>query len=185
MEHLKHEQPFPAYDGEEPYVFVSYSHADSSAVFNELTWLNGRGFNIWYDRGIEGGAEWREELGQAILHAGLFLYFVTPDSVQSENCRKELNFAIEENIPVLAVHLEGTELPAGLKLTLSDRQAIFRYELTEQDYQRRLQSSLSVAIPGSIDHPICCCKRKENCTHICCHDWCCFFAWDCCGIGFL
>ena len=101
------------------------------------------GFNVWFDEGIDAGTEWREELGQAILHAGLFLYFITPDSVQSENCRKELNFAVEEHIPVLAVYLKPTELLAGVKLTLSDRQAILKYEIPRQQYQQKLQSSIS------------------------------------------
>ena len=104
------QRPFGAYKGDDPYLFVSYSHTDASAVFPELTWLKRLGFNIWYDEGIEAGTEWREELGQAIVLSKLFLYFVTLDSVLSENSRKELNLAIEEHIPVLAVHLERTEL---------------------------------------------------------------------------
>ncbi len=59
------DRPFPAYKGEEPYVFVSYAHKDVSLVYPELTWLNNQGINIWYDEGIEAGTEWREELGQA------------------------------------------------------------------------------------------------------------------------
>ena len=84
---------------------MSHSHKDASSVYPELVRLKDQGFKIWYDEGIEAGTEWREELGQAIRNARLFLFFVTPDSVQSDNCRKELNFAAEENIPVLAVHL--------------------------------------------------------------------------------
>ncbi len=62
------DRPFPAYSGNEPYVFVSYAHKDSNAVFPELKWLKDQGFNIWYDEGISPGTEWREELGQAIKH---------------------------------------------------------------------------------------------------------------------
>lgn len=46
------------------------------------------------------------------------------DSVHSENCRKEVNFAIEEGIPIVAIHLEAVEQPSGLRPTLSNRQAI-------------------------------------------------------------
>ncbi len=108
------EQPFAAYKGDEPYIFVCYAHDDSAIVYPEMVWLREQGANLWYDEGIEAGTEWREELGQAIKHAGLFLYFVTPDSIQSENCRKELNFAADEHIPVIAVHLERTELLVGV-----------------------------------------------------------------------
>lgn len=57
---------FPAYKGEDPYVFVSYFHEDSAVVFTEIRWLKDQGFNIWYDEGISPGASWRQELADAI-----------------------------------------------------------------------------------------------------------------------
>ena len=111
------DRPFPAYKGDEPYVFASYAHKDDLFIYPELTRLNNQGINIWYDEGIEAGTEWREELAGAIRTASLFLYFVTPKSVQSETCRKEVNFAVDQHIPVIAIHVEPTELPDGLSLT--------------------------------------------------------------------
>ena len=137
------DRPFAAYTGDEPYVFVSYSHTDSSAVFPQLIWLKESGFNIWYDEGIEAGTEWREELAKSIEGAKLLLYFVTADSVQSGNCRKEVNFAVDEDIPIVAIHLEAVELPSGLKLTLSDRQAILKQEISNDEYQQKLQARIS------------------------------------------
>jgi len=137
------DRPFPAYKGDEPYVFVSYSHRDSSAVFPEIIRLRDQGFNIWFDEGIEAGTEWREELAKAIEGAKLLIYFVTGDSVLSDNCRKEVNFAVDEDIPIVAVHLEAVELPSGLKLTLSDRQAILKHEISNDEYQQKLQSRIS------------------------------------------
>jgi hypothetical protein len=40
------DRPLPAYDGEEPYVFVSYSHADEEAVYSEIRWLQDQGINV-------------------------------------------------------------------------------------------------------------------------------------------
>ena len=105
--------------------------------------MNDLGFNIWYDEGIEAGSEWREEIANAITNTCLFLYFVTPDSARSENCRKEVNLADRKHIPILAIHLEATDLPGSLDLTLSDRQAVFRYEIPKQEYQQKLQSRIS------------------------------------------
>ncbi len=45
-------KPFPMYQCDEPYVFVSYPHADTELVYAELARLNDQGFNIWYDEGI-------------------------------------------------------------------------------------------------------------------------------------
>ena len=144
------DKPFPAYNGDDPYVFVSYAHEDSSVVYPEIQWLKDQGFNIWYDEGISPGHEWREELGQAIERSALFLYFVTPNSARSENCRNELNFAVEETIPVISIYLEQTELTAGLKLTLSSRQAILQYEIPTTEYQQKLQSHIS----SHLDQPV-------------------------------
>jgi len=77
--------PFPAYKGDEPYVFVSYSHADSSQIYEELNWLQEQRFNLWYDEGIEAGTQWREELALAIESAKLFVFLVTPNSAQPDN----------------------------------------------------------------------------------------------------
>ena len=40
----------------------------------------------------------------------MLLHFVTQDSVESENCRAEVNFAADEQIPILMVYLKRTEL---------------------------------------------------------------------------
>ena len=75
------DKPFPAYKGNDPYVFVSYSHRDSLLVFPEIIKIKAQGFNVWYDEGIEAGTEWREELANAIEGAKLVVYFVTGHSV--------------------------------------------------------------------------------------------------------
>ena len=60
------ERPFPAYEGDEPYIFVSYAHDDAGLVYAEITQLKDAGFHIWYDEGISPGSEWTEALGNAI-----------------------------------------------------------------------------------------------------------------------
>ena len=143
------DRPFPAYSGEEPHLFVSYSHLDSLAVFPELIWLREKGINIWYDEGIKAGSEWRQEIGTAIKSASVFLYFVSPESVLSENCRREVSFADKEKIPIIAVHLRASALPEGLDLTLSDRQAIFRYQLSREKYREKLISGITDNLHGN------------------------------------
>ncbi len=59
------EKPFPAYRGDEPYIFVSYAHTDTASVYPEIARLTGQGFNIWYDEGISPGTVWRDELERA------------------------------------------------------------------------------------------------------------------------
>ena len=118
------ERPFPAYKGDHPYIFVSYAHDDSEAVFPEIKWLRDQGFNIWYDEGISPGSTWRDEVALALTQCSVFLYYVTPRSVASTNCLNEVNFCLSRERKILSVHLERTELPAGLELSLSAMQAI-------------------------------------------------------------
>ena len=135
--------PFPACEGTAPYIFVCYSHDDSVVVYRDLSWLNDLGYRVWYDEGIPAGTEWREELAQRIKGASIFLFFVSPRSVDSAHCRREVNFALDERIPMLVVHLQETSLPDGLRLALGDRQAVLRYQLAEPRYRNLLESSVT------------------------------------------
>ena len=55
-----------AYEGTEPYIFVSYAHKDSEAVLPIIAALQDRGFRIWYDAGIEAGTEWPEYIAEQL-----------------------------------------------------------------------------------------------------------------------
>ena len=117
-------RPFPAYDGDQSYVFVCYSHDDAALVYPEIRRLHESGFNVWYDEGISPGSEWSESLATHIQQCAVFLYFVTPRSVGREHCRQELNFALDRGKQILVVHREETQIPPALQLNLSHRQAI-------------------------------------------------------------
>lgn len=138
------ERPLSAYEGDEPYVFVAYSHEDSELVYPQIRWLQDQGFNIVWDEGVSPGAVWRREIAEAIRGCSLLLFFTTTNSVLSEHCTREVNFALDEHHrPVLAVHLTKTTLPDALALSLSDRQAILQYALEPEDYERKLISAVA------------------------------------------
>jgi TolB-like protein len=140
------QRPFGAYRGDGPYVFVSYAHDDADAVFPELVWLKEQGFNIWYDEGIGAGTEWRDEIAQAIISSRVFIYFVTPRSTESNNCRKEVHYAVDRQVPVIAVHLQPTELPNGIDLAISDRQAILQHEIGQRASRLKLLERVSAYV---------------------------------------
>ncbi len=135
--------PFAAYRGPDPYVFVCYSHEDSATVYPDILSLHEQGVNLWYDEGVPAGSEWRDELAQRIKHAALLLYFVSNPSAQSAHCRRELGFAQDEGVPIVAVHLEKSNLPDGLRLSLGDRQAILRHALPSAQYRAALATAAS------------------------------------------
>jgi hypothetical protein len=124
------------------HVFVSYSHGDAELVRPEIARLESGGVALWYDQGIEAGQVWREEIARAIKSARAMLYFVTPNSVASEYCRREVALADSSGVPIIAVHMQPTALPDGLDMTLAERQAIFYYEFEESAFREKLHRSL-------------------------------------------
>jgi len=134
--------PFEAYNGDQPYIFISYAHKDSTLVFDEITALHEAGYNIWYDEGIEASNEWPEEIANAVIGCTTFLVFVSPRSTASVNCRNEINLALNEDKPFLAVHLEESALPPGLRLRMGDLQAILKYKLPQDRYEKKLYDTL-------------------------------------------
>lgn len=142
------DRPFPAYEGEEAYFFVSYAHADAELVYPEMSWIYDAGFNLWYDDGIHVGSVWRRALADSLSSAVGLIFFATARSIVSNNCLKEINFALDEDKPFFVVQLDDSSLPAELRLSLSDRQALLRSEFDEATYRSRLESAFStVAAP--------------------------------------
>lgn len=136
-------QPFPAYRGQDPYIFVSYAHEDADIVYPVLTWMKDQGYNVWYDEGINPGAEWREELTRAIRGADLFVILFTPNSANSIHCRNEIHFALDVESQLLSIYLKPCQLPDGLQLVLGNRQAIFGYEINQNQFREKVLSATS------------------------------------------
>ena len=118
--------PYPAYRGKEPYIFVSYAHRDSPRVFEEIKRFNDAGFHVWYDEGIAPGNEWSDAIAEALSACAVFVVMLTPTSAPRPNVLNEIDYALNENKPFLAIYLEETQLTPGLKLRISRMQAILK-----------------------------------------------------------
>ena len=96
--------------------FISYSHRDTEFVLGLKSALEAGGHVVWVDADdIPAGAPWREELGSGIEAADAFVFVISPESVASPECGKELSRALELGkrlVPVLLRPAEG--VPAGL-----------------------------------------------------------------------
>jgi len=134
--------PFEAYSGEDPYLFISYSHQDAHLVYPEIIQLDQSGYNIWYDEGVAASNEWPEEIANAVLGCSVFVCFISPRATDSINCRNEINLALNEKKPFLAIHLEDTELPPGLRLRMGDLQAIIKNKIPADRYFIKITTTL-------------------------------------------
>jgi len=106
-------------------VFVSYSREDNEKVLELTGKLRAAGVPLWMDVGsIDGAAMWGEEIVNALSQAKVLLLFISESAVRSHNVAKEVVLASEQKRHILPVHLQPTEIPAGLKYPLAGIQHI-------------------------------------------------------------
>jgi hypothetical protein len=139
------ELPFRAYTGSEPYVFISYAHADSDIVFPIINELNNRKIIMWYDEGIEAGSEWPQVIADKILKCSKFMLFISPNSMKSRNVRQEINFANSNHKQILPVYIKKTKVNAGIDMTISVFQSVFYYAYKNdtEDFYMKVVKALS------------------------------------------
>jgi TM2 domain-containing membrane protein YozV len=111
---------------QQPYAFVSYAHKDSKEVLPCINAMQQSGIRVWYDEGIEAGSEWPEFIAEKVMHCTKFILFVTNAYLASQNCKRELNYAISRNKDILTIFLKEVSLTPGMEMQLGPYQAFFR-----------------------------------------------------------
>lgn len=139
-------RPIRAYSGSDPYVFICYAHSDADVIYPELGELSSAGIPVWYDEGIEPSTMWSDSLAHAIERCSLFVCYLSPRSARSEHCRREISFALDLGLKVLITVIEPTELSAGLKLMLGNRQMVMRHDTPPDVYWEKFCGSIGAAL---------------------------------------
>lgn len=121
------------YEGDLPYVFVSYSHRNMDAALQIIARMVDAGYRVWYDEGIDPGTEWDENIAAHVEGCGYFLALISGEYLASDNCKDELNYARDLDKQRVLVYLEETDLPSGMKMRLSRIQAIHKYTYTDEE----------------------------------------------------
>lgn len=115
-----------AYEGNEPYVFVSYAHKDNSLVLPIIQGLQDRGIRVWYDEGVELGDEWPDSIAEHLESCACVLSFVSRNFGNSHNCCQEFTFSMNLRKDNSIIYLEDPSvLRAGLRMQLSNLHALF------------------------------------------------------------
>ena len=114
------------YRGNNPYIFVSYAHADSEQVIPLVRAMQDAGYRIWYDLGIEAGTEWSNNIAKHLKDCSVFLFFASKNSARSENCLDEVAYAKSHNKTALLIYLEeDVTLPVGTDMQTARFQKMF------------------------------------------------------------
>ncbi len=114
----------PPHWGKEPFLFVSYSHADLQRIEPILRTIIGLGVPIWYDHNIPGGAEWDAVLEDRVQRCCCLVVFLSKAAIQSKWVRREVKYADVLGKPLLPIKLEEVELRSGMAILLTQFQVI-------------------------------------------------------------
>lgn len=121
-----------AYQGNDPYVFISYSHRDGETVKPIISALQ-KSLRVWYDEGIEAGDQWRDTIAKQLANCSGVLCFITPDFLFSKNCRREIEFASELDKPILLVYPEKIALPLEFQFSYGHIHALYLQDFPTHD----------------------------------------------------
>ena len=116
------------YDGDEPYIFVSFCHKDEANVYPMIERLVVDGYRVWFDDGLHPGDDWPDVIAEHLYNSTTCLIVASSAYVQSSNCKNEMTFAINYNKPIVSVILEKFNMPNGLKMQICRSFSLNYYE---------------------------------------------------------
>lgn len=91
-------------------LFISYARVDQRYCSQIVETLDVH--DVWYDQRLYMGEDWWEEIVRRIKWCEAFLYLMSPESVASEYCRRELTIALDEGKYIFPILIQSrTEIP--------------------------------------------------------------------------
>lgn len=148
----KTEVNFEAYEGPEPYLFISYSHTNMDIVYRIINKLEQEKFRIWFDDTMEVGEDFREELKTKIEGCAAFIIFISNASMTSKYCGMEIITAFKNNKKIYPIYVEdNVEIPPALKMILENLQHVKGISTeSEEKYVNKMIKGLPIETMRSL-----------------------------------
>ncbi|MDR3313199.1 MAG: toll/interleukin-1 receptor domain-containing protein, partial [Oscillospiraceae bacterium] len=64
------------YTGSEPYIFISYAHADKEQVYPILEEIGKLGYRLWWDEALVATEQWKAVISRHLKQAAIMVLFV-------------------------------------------------------------------------------------------------------------
>lgn len=135
---------YEAYEGNEPYLFISYSHKDSRSLAAVINVLKTNNVRYWFDNGLHSGDDWNLVIAKHLMGAAACLLLLSPNSAESEYVKNELNFAMNHRIPIHTLLIKQFVLPLDIEMMTGRIQMV---DMTS-DYQQKLIKALPHEVFG-------------------------------------
>ena len=126
-------------------LFISYARENKPDVEALVRDLHALGYQTWVDSSLRGGQTWWHEILRRIADSDVFVAIVSGHTLSSVACKRELEWALALNKPVLPLAVE--RLPDALPRTLSMRQ-IIDYSKSGRDAAFALAGALATLPPA-------------------------------------
>lgn len=113
---------------ETDYYFVAYSRRDYGMVYADMFCLQAEGINLWYDRGMEVGKDWRivaERMINTHECKGVIVY-VTENSISSEAVQGELSLAFYLGKNIISISKSATASAEDTYLQYVENSTVLR-----------------------------------------------------------
>lgn len=136
-----------ACDTDQPYIFISYSSADSELVWQDVLEFQKRGYNVWLDeKNLDKTKKsWKEDALTAIedMDCQMVVFYVSESSLCSEACYRELSKTIDERTkalhfgPVKFIAIDVQEVGDIMDFSRDVYETIRNSSLSKTDKQSR------------------------------------------------
>jgi hypothetical protein len=91
-------------------LFISYSSTDADIVAVLERNLEGFGKKVWRDNEVTGGQAWWAAILEQIRECDVFIFALSPNSLESDPCALEFGYARALGLPILPVEI--SDVPA-------------------------------------------------------------------------
>ena len=135
-------------DIERPYIFISYSSADSDLVWRDVLEFQKRGFNIWLDEKNldKTKSSWKNDALEAVqdIDCRMVVFYVSASSLRSENCYQEMSRTMQPT--AVALHRGPVKFIAVEVEQIGDIRKFS--ERVFEDIQKSTRQAQAMALDG-------------------------------------
>lgn len=126
-------------------VFISYAHADTSAVEPVVSAVKEAGRDVWIDKGgINPGENWAGEIVRGIKSAKGVMVMCSPSAFESDHIKREVYLADRYKKPMLPVFIADAQPPEDFEYFFAGVQWLELFKLPEADRPAAIGKALSI-----------------------------------------
>jgi len=124
-------------------LFVSYAHADNTAVLPVVEAVQAQGRNVWIDKqGIAGGDGWAGEIVRAIKGARGVIIMCSKHAFESDHVKREVYLADRYKKPMVPVFLEPAPPPEDFEYFFANVQCLELHKTPRADHAAAIARAL-------------------------------------------